>query len=308
MLTISQKPIIPMPPKKPAVPLKVAKEQNLLRAYQQEIGRYPLLKGEEEISLAKRIQAGDPEAKIQFIQSNLRLVVYIVFRYYRDYNVPLMDLIQEGTLGLIRAVEKFVPKEGRKFSTYAFLWIKQAISKEINLQAHTIYEPVNNLYLLQRCIRELEEKLRREPTEEELSIYSGFSLEKVRSSLVRRNDLHPVSLDNFLASPFQSPEAILLENDLRRVFEEAIASLTEKEEFVIRWHFGLNENEICLTLKEIGEKLFEVGLSKRIITREAVRQIKENAFKKLLRCARRLHLQDYLEINLSKQQPGCFRS
>jgi RNA polymerase primary sigma factor len=256
-----------------------------LQLFLNEIGRYPLLTAEEEVELAKRIERGDGEAKERMINSNLRLVVSIA-KKYQGHGLPLLDLIQEGIIGLIRAVEKFDWRRGFKFSTYATWWIRQAVQRGVANKSREIRIPVHIVEREQkiaRAERELTVKLGRAPTEAEVAKTAKLPLKQVRE--VREAARAVTSLDRPMgeedsgtygelvvgesASPEEEVTVSLGEDTLRR----AVAQLPDKERDVLKLRYGLNGNPDPVSLEEIGRRL---GL-----TRERVRQIEARALERL---------------------------
>ena len=259
--------------------------------YLNEIGRRKLLSAEEELVLARKVVAGDRQSKNLMIESNLRLVVTIAKRYL-NRGLSLLDLIEEGNLGLIRAVEKFDPELGYRFSTYATWWIKQNIDRALMNQCRTIRLPVHVMKELNAClkvVRELSDELGRIPSEEEISTRSGKSLKQLRKLL--HNNIHTSSADIPLASDQEltmmdvladadssDPAIQLQENDFQSSLEHWIDQLPEKQSEILARRFGLRGFESS-TLEDVGK---EVGL-----TRERVRQIQIEALKKLKRLIER---------------------
>ena len=256
-----------------------------VRMYFREIARVPLLTGVQEVSLAKRIERHDMEAKRRLIEANLRLVVSIAKRYART-GMPILDLIQDGNLGLIRAVEKFDYRRGYKFSTYATWWIRQAISRAAADQARTIRIPVHmveQINKLTRVQRELQSRLGREPGAEEIAAQLGTTPEKVREIL--KISQEPVSLetpvgdeDNSQLSDFIEDEEAVTPveavNEIvqRELIERVLRTLTNREREIIELRFGFND-ERPRTLEEVGQKLG--------VTRERIRQIEAKTLIKL---------------------------
>lgn len=270
-----------------------------VRMYLKEIGKIPLLTTEEEIELAKRMELGDEEAKKCLAEANLRLVVSIAKRYV-GRGMQFLDLIQEGNLGLIKAVEKFDYTKGYKFSTYATWWIRQAITRSIADQARTIRIPVHMVETINRLIRtsrQLLQELGREPTAEEIAEKMDIPVERVRE--IRKISQEPVSLetpigeeedshlgdfiqDDNVAVPADAATFTLLHEQLMEVLE----TLTEREQKVLRLRFGLDDGR-PRTLEEVG-KQFDV-------TRERIRQIEAKALRKLRHPSRSKKLKDYLD-------------
>lgn len=270
-----------------------------VRMYLKEIGKVPLLTPEEEIELAKRIEKGDLEAKRKLAEANLRLVVSIAKRYV-GRGMLFLDLIQEGNLGLIKAVEKFDYRKGYKFSTYATWWIRQAITRAIADQARTIRIPVHMVETINKLIRvsrQLLQELGREPTPEEIAEEMEIPVEKVRE--IMKIAQEPVSLetpigeeedshlgdfipDEDAPAPAEAAAFILLKEQLKDVLD----TLTPREEKVLRLRFGLDDGK-PRTLEEVG-KVFGV-------TRERIRQIEAKALRKLRHPSRSKKLKDFLE-------------
>lgn len=270
-----------------------------VRMYLKEIGRVPLLSAEEEIQLAKRMEQGDEEAKRRLAEANLRLVVSIAKRYV-GRGMLFLDLIQEGNLGLIKAVGKFDYVKGFKFSTYATWWIRQAITRAIADQARTIRIPVHMVETINKLIRvsrQLLQELGREPAPEEIATVMDIPVERVRE--IMKIAQEPVSLetpigeeedshlgdfipDEDAPAPAEAASFILLKEQL----EEVLDTLTPREEKVLRLRFGLDDGR-TRTLEEVGQ---EFG-----VTRERIRQIEAKALRKLRHPSRSKKLKDYLE-------------
>ncbi|KLU59640.1 RNA polymerase sigma factor SigA [Peptococcaceae bacterium CEB3] len=270
-----------------------------VRMYLKEIGRVPLLNAEEEIDLAKRMEAGEENAKRRLAEANLRLVVSIAKRYV-GRGMLFLDLIQEGNLGLIKAVEKFDYTKGYKFSTYATWWIRQAITRAIADQARTIRIPVHMVETINKLIRvsrQLLQELGREPSPEEIARIMEIPVERVRE--IMKIAQEPVSLetpigeeedshlgdfipDDDSPAPSEAASFILLKEQL----EEVLETLTPREEKVLRLRFGLDDGR-TRTLEEVGQ---EFG-----VTRERIRQIEAKALRKLRHPSRSKKLKDYLE-------------
>ena len=270
-----------------------------VRMYLKEIGRVSLLTADEEIELARRIEAGDEEAKRQLVEANLRLVVSIAKRYV-GRGMLFLDLIQEGNLGLMKAVEKFDYTKGYKFSTYATWWIRQAITRAIADQARTIRIPVHmveTINKLSRVQRSLLQTLGREPTPAEIAEEMDLTVERVIE--IMKVAQEPVSLetpigeeddshlgdfitDEEAESPEESASFVLL----REHMDGILGTLTEREEKVLRLRFGLDDGR-PRTLEEVGQ---EFG-----VTRERIRQIEAKALRKLRHPSRSKKLKDYIE-------------
>jgi len=270
-----------------------------VRMYLKEIGRVPLLTPEEEIELAKRKEEGDEEAKRKLAEANLRLVVSIAKRYV-GRGMLFLDLIQEGNLGLLKAVEKFDYRKGYKFSTYATWWIRQAITRAIADQARTIRIPVHMVETINKLIRvsrNLLQELGREPSPEEIAKEMDISVDKVRE--IMKIAQEPVSLetpigeeeDSHLGDFVEDPDAKAPVEEasftlLREQLDEVLKTLTEREQKVLRLRFGLDDGR-ARTLEEVGQ-IFGV-------TRERIRQIEAKALRKLRHPSRSKKLKDYLE-------------
>ena len=270
-----------------------------VRMYLKEIGNVPLLSAEEEINLAVRIQGGDDIAKQELAEANLRLVVSIAKRYV-GRGMQFLDLIQEGNMGLMKAVEKFDHTKGFKFSTYATWWIRQAITRALADQARTIRIPVHMVETINKLVRvqrQLLQDLGREPTPEEIGAEMDLPTEKVREILKIAQE--PVSLetpigeedDSHLGDFIEdegamSPEVFTSSALLREQLEDVLDTLTDREENVLRLRFGLDDGNIR-TLEQVG-KVFGV-------TRERIRQIEAKALRKLRHPSRSKQLKDFLE-------------
>ena len=270
-----------------------------VRMYLKEIGKIPLLGMEDEVELAKKMELGDPEARKRLAESNLRLVVSIAKRYV-GRGMQFLDLIQEGNLGLIKAVEKFDYTKGYKFSTYATWWIRQAITRAIADQARTIRIPVHmveTINRLGRTSRQLLQELGREPTTEEIAARLDLPVERV--SEIMKMSQEPVSLETPIGEEedshlgdFIQDDNVLVPQDaaaftlLHEQLMEVLLTLTEREQKVLRLRFGLDDGR-PRTLEEVG-KQFNV-------TRERIRQIEAKALRKLRHPSRSKKLKDYLD-------------
>lgn len=269
-----------------------------VRMYLREIGQYPLLTSDEEVAIAKRIVKGDQSAKMRLAQANLRLVVSIAKKYIgRGLSLP--DLIQEGNLGLMRAVDKFDHSKGFKFSTYATWWIRQAITRAIADQARTIRIPVHMVETINRLVREqrrLVQELGREPKPEELAVAMNLSLDKVEYILKISQETvsleTPVGeeddsrLGDFVPSKDDSPEDQAIYQLLRDHVSEFLQFLPSREQKILRMRFGLDDGRTH-TLEEVGE---EFG-----VTRERIRQIEAKALQKLKKHEKSQQLKDYIK-------------
>lgn len=270
-----------------------------VRMYLKEIGKVPLLSAEEEIELAKRMADGDEEAKKRLAEANLRLVVSIAKRYV-GRGMLFLDLIQEGNLGLIKAVEKFDYQKGFKFSTYATWWIRQAITRAIADQARTIRIPVHMVETINKFVRvqrQLLQELGREPYPEEIAEQMGMPVERVRE--IQKISLEPVSLETPIGEEEDSHLGDFIQDDnvpvpaeaaaqtlLKEQLDEVLDTLTEREQKVLRLRFGMNDGR-ARTLEEVGRE-FDV-------TRERIRQIEAKALRKLRHPSRSRKLKDYLD-------------
>lgn len=270
-----------------------------VRMYLKEIGKVPLLSAEEEIELAQRMENGDEEAKKRLCEANLRLVVSIAKRYV-GRGMLFLDLIQEGNLGLIKAVDKFDYRKGYKFSTYATWWIRQAITRSIADQARTIRIPVHMVETINKLIRVSRQLLQtygREPTPEEIAGEMGISVEKVRE--IQKIAQEPVSLETPIGEEEDShlgdfipdedvpaPAEAAAFSMLKEQLVEVLDTLTEREQKVLKLRFGLEDGR-SRTLEEVGKE-FDV-------TRERIRQIEAKALRKLRHPSRSKKLKDYLE-------------
>ena len=270
-----------------------------VRMYLKEIGKVPLLTAEEEIELAKRMELGDQEAKKRLAEANLRLVVSIAKRYV-GRGMLFLDLIQEGNLGLIKAVEKFDYRKGYKFSTYATWWIRQAITRAIADQARTLRIPVHMVETINKLIRvsrQLLQELGREPTPEEIAAEMNMPVERVREIL--KISQEPVSLETPIGEEEDSHLGDFIQDDnvpvpadaaaftlLKEQLEEVLGTLTEREQKVLTLRFGLEDGR-ARTLEEVGKEFN--------VTRERIRQIEAKALRKLRHPSRSRKLKDYLE-------------
>jgi RNA polymerase primary sigma factor len=270
-----------------------------VRMYLREIGKFPLLTSEQEVTLAKKILVGDMSAKHKLVNSNLRLVVSIA-KKYTGRGMLFLDLVQEGNLGLIRAVEKFDHKRGYKFSTYATWWIRQAITRAIADQARTIRIPVHMVETINRLrknSRILLQKLGRRPTEAEIAKKSKMSIAKVREIL--KVSQIPLSLETPVGDEessrlgdfvedvlVEAPDEVVMHGLLRDDLEETMKSLTKREETVLKLRFGIDDGH-PRTLEEVG-RVFNV-------TRERIRQIEAKALRKLKHPTRSRKLREYLK-------------
>ncbi len=270
-----------------------------VRMYLKEIGKVPLLSAEDEIELAKRMELGDMEAKQRLAEANLRLVVSIAKRYV-GRGMLFLDLIQEGNLGLIKAVEKFDYRKGYKFSTYATWWIRQAITRAIADQARTIRIPVHMVETINKLIRvsrQLLQELGREPTPEEIAAEMNMPVERVREIL--KISQEPVSLETPIGEEEDSHLGDFIQDDnvpvpadaaaftlLKEQLEEVLGTLTEREKKVLTLRFGLEDGR-ARTLEEVGREFN--------VTRERIRQIEAKALRKLRHPSRSRKLKDYLE-------------
>lgn len=270
-----------------------------VRMYLKEIGKVPLLSAEEEIELAQRMEEGDQEAKKRLAEANLRLVVSIAKRYV-GRGMLFLDLIQEGNLGLIKAVEKFDYRKGYKFSTYATWWIRQAITRAIADQARTIRIPVHMVETINKLIRvsrQLLQELGREPTPEEIAAEMNMPVDRVREIL--KISQEPVSLETPIGEEEDSHLGDFIQDDnvpvpsdaaaftlLKEQLVEVLGTLTEREQKVLRLRFGLDDGR-ARTLEEVGKEFN--------VTRERIRQIEAKALRKLRHPSRSRKLKDYLD-------------
>ncbi|MCI9073583.1 MAG: RNA polymerase sigma factor RpoD [Lachnospiraceae bacterium] len=270
-----------------------------VRMYLKEIGKVPLLSAEEEIELAKKLELGDQEAKKRLAEANLRLVVSIAKRYV-GRGMLFLDLIQEGNLGLIKAVEKFDYRKGFKFSTYATWWIRQAITRAIADQARTIRIPVHMVETINKLIRvsrQLLQELGREPSPEEIAEEMSMPVDRVRE--IMKISQEPVSLETPIGEEEDSHLGDFIQDDnvpvpadaaaftlLKEQLVEVLGTLTEREQKVLRLRFGLDDGR-ARTLEEVGREFN--------VTRERIRQIEAKALRKLRHPSRSRKLKDYLD-------------
>ena len=270
-----------------------------VRMYLKEIGKVPLLSAKEELELAKRMEQGDESAKNRLSEANLRLVVSIAKRYV-GRGMQFLDLIQEGNLGLIKAVEKFDYRKGYKFSTYATWWIRQAITRAIADQARTIRIPVHMVETINKLIRvqrQLLQELGREPGPEEIAKEMGIPVERVRE--IQKISQEPVSLETPIGEEEDSHLGDFIEDDhmptpqeaaaftlLQEQIREVLGTLTDREQKVLRLRFGLDDGR-QRTLEEVGKEFN--------VTRERIRQIEAKALRKLRHPTRAKKLRDYLD-------------
>ena len=271
-----------------------------VRLYLREIGKIPLLNAEEELALAQRVVAGDKQAKDQMAEANMRLVVSIAKRYV-GRGLDLLDLIQEGNTGLLRAVEKFDPDKGFKFSTYATWWIRQAITRAIADQARTIRIPVHMVETINKLLRtqrRLTQELNREPTNEEIAKEMEIDVDKVEHIMKIKQDISSLDAsirddeeDSVLADFIEdedtvSPEESATGQLLKEQVKDMLSALTEREQKILKLRFGLEDGK-SHTLEEVGQEFS--------VTRERIRQIEAKALAKLRkhRDAKKLH--DYIK-------------
>lgn len=270
-----------------------------VRMYLKEIGKVPLLSADEEVELAKKMEEGDAESKKRLAEANLRLVVSIAKRYV-GRGMLFLDLIQEGNLGLIKAVEKFDYRKGYKFSTYATWWIRQAITRAIADQARTIRIPVHMVETINKLIRvqrQLLQELGREPYPEEIAKEMQLPVDRVRE--IQKISQEPVSLETPIGEEEDSHLGDFIQDDnvpvpaeaaaftlLKEQLTEVLDTLTEREQKVLRLRFGLDDGR-ARTLEEVGKE-FDV-------TRERIRQIEAKALRKLRHPSRSRKLKDYLD-------------
>lgn len=271
-----------------------------VRLYLREIGKIPLLTAEEELALAQRVVAGEKRAKDQMAEANMRLVVSIAKRYV-GRGLDLLDLIQEGNTGLLRAVEKFDPDKGFKFSTYATWWIRQAITRAIADQARTIRIPVHMVETINKLLRtqrRLTQELNREPTNEEIAKEMEIEVEKVEHIMKIKQDISSLDAsvrddeeDSVLADFIEdedtiSPEESATGSLLKEHVKEMLGSLTEREQKILKLRFGLEDGK-SHTLEEVGQEFS--------VTRERIRQIEAKALAKLRKHKDSKKLHDYIK-------------
>ena len=270
-----------------------------VRMYLKEIGKVPLLSAEEEIEYAQRMEEGDEEAKKRLAEANLRLVVSIAKRYV-GRGMQFLDLIQEGNLGLIKAVEKFDYRKGYKFSTYATWWIRQAITRAIAEQARTIRIPVHMVETINKLVRvqrQLLQELGREPSPEEIAETMDIPVERVRE--IQKISQEPVSLETPIGEEEDSHLGDFIQDDnvpvpaeaaastlLKEQLVEVLGTLTDREQKVLRLRFGMDDGR-ARTLEEVGKEFN--------VTRERIRQIEAKALRKLRHPSRSRKLKDYLD-------------
>jgi RNA polymerase primary sigma factor len=288
------------PPAKAAVYLDDDVADDSVRLYLREIGKIPLLNAEEELALAQRVVAGDKKAKDEMAEANMRLVVSIAKRYV-GRGLDLLDLIQEGNTGLLRAVEKFDPDKGFKFSTYATWWIRQAITRAIADQARTIRIPVHMVETINKLLRtqrRLTQELNREPTNEEIANEMEIDVDKVEHIMKIKQDISSLDAsirddeeDSVLADFIEDEDTISPEESatgqlLKEQVKDMLSALTEREQKILKLRFGLEDGK-SHTLEEVGQEFS--------VTRERIRQIEAKALAKLRkhRDAKKLH--DYIK-------------
>ncbi len=270
-----------------------------VRLYLREIGKIPLLSADEELELAKRVVAGDKDAKEKMAEANMRLVVSIAKRYV-GRGLDLLDLIQEGNTGLLRAVEKFDPDKGFKFSTYATWWIRQAITRAIADQARTIRIPVHMVETINKLLRtqrRLTQELNREPTNEEIAQAMEIDVDKVEHIMKIKQDISSLDAsirddeeDSVLADFIEDEDTISPEESatgqlLKEHVKEMLSALTEREQKILRLRFGLEDGK-SHTLEEVGQEFS--------VTRERIRQIEAKALAKLRKHRDAKKLRDYI--------------
>lgn len=269
-----------------------------VRLYLREIGKIPLLTSEEELALAHKVVAGDKRAKDKMAEANMRLVVSIAKRYV-GRGLDLLDLIQEGNTGLLRAVEKFDPDKGFKFSTYATWWIRQAITRAIADQARTIRIPVHMVETINKLLRtqrRLTQELNREPTNEEIAKEMEMEVDKVEHIMKIKQDIHSLDqsvrdddedsvLGDFVEDDSITPEESATKQLLKEHVQELLSGLSEREQKIIRMRFGLDDGKNH-TLEEVGQEFS--------VTRERIRQIEAKALAKLRKHKESKKLLDYI--------------
>ncbi|KAJ49790.1 RNA polymerase sigma factor rpoD [Clostridium tetanomorphum DSM 665] len=273
--------------------------EDYINMYLKEIGKVELLSAEEEIELAQRIEKGDEKAKEKLIEANLRLVVSISKKYVGK-GMNFLDLVQEGNIGLMKAVDKFDYRKGFRFSTYATWWIRQAVTRAISDQSRTIRIPVHMNEVIGKVLKikkQLEQRLDREPSEEEIADELKIPLSKVKKIYSICQD--PISLEtpvgdnedtyleNFIADERYIPEEKVAISMLGDILANLLGTLSPREERIVRLRYGLLEDGKSRTLEEIGKEFN--------LTRERIRQIEANAIRKLRHPNRKVKLQGYLE-------------
>lgn len=273
--------------------------EDYINIYLKEIGKTELLSASEEVELAKRIELGDEDAKNILIECNLRLVVSVAKKYVGK-GLNFLDLIQEGNIGLIKAVDKYDYKKGYRFSTYATWWIKQAVTRAISDQSRTIRIPVHMNDVIVKMVKskkELEQKLDREPSEEEIAHYSGISIDKIKrvynvcqdpiSLETPIGDNDDTTLGNFIADDKYTPEDKVAKILLTDILANLLSTLSPREERIVRLRYGLVGDGQIRTLEEIGREFN--------LTRERIRQIEARAIRKLRNPLKSRKLQGYVD-------------
>ena len=282
-------------------PDKTVYTEDAVTSYLKNIGKIPLLTKEEEIEICKRMEEGDPDARKELIEANLRLVVNVAKKYQKSTNLEFLDLIQDGNRGLMKAVEKFDYKKGFKFSTYATWWIRQSIVRSIADRDRVIRLPVHvceNIRKMNKAIREFEFENSRVPTNDELAAITDFNVEKIKELKVLENKVTSLDIevgeekditigDMIKDDTMEPPTKIAEDNILRETIDDVLKTLTEREEIVIRKRFGLDDGQMK-TLNEVGD---EIG-----VTRERVRQIQSRALRKLNHPSRKRKLVDFVDF------------